>query len=190
MRSKIFSAIALVILVSVLSSSAEAGYSRKLSRATESDKIYRIENMDATLIWNATFFSDDFRKAFESKHLKLHRALDDAEKNLFISEQQAQQDKYWEFFVGVYTKDDYKYFSDDSGSFWKVYLTAENGDRVDPVSISKVNITPYERQMFPYLHRWSRAYRILFPKVPLGDKFKLTATSVIGTSVLSWKIKR
>ncbi len=43
-----------------------------------------------------------------------------------------------EFFVGVYTKDDYKYFSDDSGSFWKVYLTAENGDRVDPVSISKV----------------------------------------------------
>ncbi len=93
MTSKIFSVIALLVAAFVFSASAEAGYSRELSRATESDRIYRIENMDATLIWNATFFSDDFRKAFESRHLKLHRAADDYEKNHFLSEQQAQQDK-------------------------------------------------------------------------------------------------
>ena len=189
MSLKAFSIVASLMFFLFVSATADAGYARQLSRATESGKIYRIENMDATLMWHVTFFSDDFRNAFEKKHLKLHRGLDETEKELFISKQNEQQEKYWEFFVGLYTKEDYKYFSDGSGSFWKVYITTQNGERVEPISISQVNITPYERQIFPYLHRWSRAYRLLFPKVDLGDKFKLTATSVMGTSVLNWKIK-
>ncbi len=179
----------IVGIVSFAAASVEAGYGMKLRKYTERGRIYSLYNFDAKLVWNATFFSDEFREAFEKKHVKVYHMDDQMEISQFIAEQEYEQQKGWDFFIGFYTKQEYKQFSSDSDSFWKLHLTTGNGAVIEPISIEMIPISPYEKKMFPYLNRWSKAYRITFPKVELGDSFSLTAKSVAGKSILKWKLK-
>ncbi|MBT3181419.1 MAG: hypothetical protein HN337_02805 [Deltaproteobacteria bacterium] len=189
MLRKVSVLLAMIVFL-LTAATADAGYAMKLRKYTEHGRIYSVKNFDAKLVWHVTFFSDDFRKAFEEKHVKLHHMEDQMEISQYLAEQEHEQRAGWDFFVGFYTKQEYKQFSSESDSFWKIHLTTGSGEVIKPIAMEMIPIGPYEKKMFPYLNRWSKAYRITFPKVDLGDKVTLTARSVAGKSVLKWKLKK
>lgn len=180
--------IALVVMVLALSAGVEAraGYRNELRRATKSGRMYSVTTWDAKLMWHATFLGDRFRRAFEKKHVKIEH-LGPLQAARFVSEQEYRHAEGWDFFVGFYTKSEYKKFSSEPDSFWKIFITTETGEAVHPRAIEMIPISPYEEIMYPYLTRWSKAYRVTFPKVGLGKKFSLTLQSVVGESTLKWK---
>ncbi len=167
---------------------AEAGYRSQLRKATEKGSVYNATDWNAELIWHATFFSEDFRKAFEKRHEKL-RYLSRPEVDRFVAEQEIRQASGWEFFITAYTRKPYSNINNYDDSFWKFYLITESGERVSPTSVDKVQITPYEKKMFPHLDRWSKGYLIVFPKVDLGDSFELSVESVVGRSTLEFDVR-
>lgn len=185
---KRLASVALLIILLVSATTAVASYRRDLNRATKTGRIYHYELWDANLIWSATLFTPAFRASFIDRHAEVEH-LDYTAKELFAEEQWRKQDDGWEVFVSMYTKDRLKEFSMFSDSFWKALLTTESGETVTPISIEPVTITPYVEVMFPYIDRWSRTFRVVFPKVELGNKATMTLQSVVGDSSITWKIR-
>jgi len=161
-------------------------YLWQLRRVTHRGQTFDVETWDARVIWFATFFDDGFRRSFDEKHIKINH-LDPAESEKWLEDERYRQNKQWEFFISLYTKKDYKKFSMDPDSFWKIYLTTENGEVVRPISIEQVPVTPYERIMFRRINRWSKTYRVAFPKVELGKNIQVTLQSVVGQSYIEWR---
>ena len=180
--------IAIVLCLTLAAGSAFAAYRADLRRATKNHRIFNPENMEAKLIWHATFFSNKFRRSFERKHIKIHH-MGPLEAARFVQEQEYRHGRGWDFFIGFYTKDDYKKFSNEPDTFWTIQLTTASGEVVRPTSIEMIPISPYEGIMYPYLNRWSKGYRVTFPKVTLGRHFSLTLMSIVGESTLRWKVK-
>lgn len=187
MTRRIIATAAFVAMIFV-SATAAAGYRGELNRATKRGSIFTFDDFSARVIWNATFFSDKFRQAFKKRHLKISH-LDELEAAKFIAEQEYRQSNGWDFFIGYYIKEGYKELSPDPESFWKIEIIAKNGEHIKPISIEKIQITPYEEIMYPYLNRWSKAYRVTFPKVELGRRFELFLHSAAGESTLKWKMR-
>ncbi len=163
-----------------------AGYRSQLGKWTRSRQWYSTKTFHANIIWKATYFSPDFRKAFTQRHVR-KKFLDPLASAQYVADQEKKGAKYHEFFLGVYAREPYENLSLSPGSFWKVLLVGEKGESVEPVSIEFVEITPYEEVMFPYVDRWTTGYRVLFPKTDLGPHFKLSLRSVLGESVLKWE---
>lgn len=176
------------ILAIAFATPAFAGYGASLRLASKTGRLYHVQMWDANLIWHATLFTDTFRDAFISRHIKVEY-LNDDEARLFSEEQQRRQDAGWEFFISMYTKDRLKDFSTYPDSFWKICLITEGGEQVSPLSIDPLPSEPYLEVMFPYIDRWSRCYRVVFPKVPLSGKVTLVMQSVVGASEVSWHLK-
>lgn len=162
-----------------------AGYRSLLRKSTRSKQWYSTQTFQANVIWKATYFSPEFRRAFAKKHAKKN-FLGPLESAQYMAKQEEKQSRVDEFFVGLYARKDYRSLALGENSFWEVVLINEKGEAVEPESIEFVEITPYERIMFPYLDRWSQGYRVLFPKTELGSHFKLSLRSVLGESVLKW----
>lgn len=160
-------------------------YFSALRSATESKEWFSADDLKANVVWNATYFSDKFRKAFIQEHIK-RTYLDEREATLFTKEQEDDHAKYTEFFFGLYAKKPYRELSLSPASFWELILTTENGEVLKPVAIEVIKPTPYDQVMFPYLDRWSKGYRVKFPKVDQGDSFTLTLRSVIGQVSQKW----
>ncbi|MFA4875607.1 MAG: hypothetical protein WC956_07475 [bacterium] len=187
MGKRIASFAAVLILIA-MPAIALAGYATSLRYATKTGRVYHTVTWDLKLIWRATFSSDSFREAFIKRHAVVNH-LTPEETAVFTAEQERRQQDGWEFFIGMYTKDPYKNFSAYEDSFWQILLETESGEVYKPLSVDMIPITPYEGVMYPYLDRWSRAYRVVFPKVPLGSKIRLMLQSVIGQSTLKWNIE-
>jgi hypothetical protein len=181
--------IALAFFAMIFFSQASYGsYKSELNKCTKKDRIYSFENLDAQLSWNATFFSDNFRHEYEKEHIRrMHLEASDADQ--FMSEQEHEQSSGWEFFIGLYTQKSYEKFSSGVDSFWKIHIETESGEKIYPTSIEMVPLTAYERVMFKYLNRWMKGYRVVFPKVDIGKKFKLCLYSIVGDSTLTWNLK-
>jgi hypothetical protein len=183
---------AIAVAIAVLTTAAGAGagwtYNRAIGKASKSGKIYDPGTWEARLIWYATFFDDDFRDAFDKRHLQITHISGDNATN-FLEEQQRIQQTTWTFFVTMYTKEPYKKFTAFEDSFWKISLTTGTGETVAPISVDNFPVDPYAITMFHFVDRWSKLYRVVFPKVPLGDRISLTIESVVGESTVSWKIK-
>lgn len=186
MTSKRLFQILIVFFIFATAVPANASYRSQLRKVTDRGRVYSLHDFDARLVWHASFFSDDFRREYEEKHIDIHH-LDQEDADRFIAEQDYRQKEGWDFFIGFYAKADYKRFMTGKDSFWKLYLITEKGEKIKPSSFEMIPVSPYERIMFPYLNRWSKAYRITFPKVELGKKFELFLHSVVGESTLKFK---
>lgn len=176
-----------LIIVTFFAQLSFAGYGSELNRATKHGRIYAFETLDASLIWHASFFDERFRAAFIDKHLDLNRIDDAIEASAYEAEQRRAQADGWEFVVALYAKKDYQTFTNDGGSFWRIQLITSSGERLKPENIVSIPVGPYEQKMYPYLNRWSKLYRVTFPKVNFGDSFELNLRSVAGESALKWK---
>jgi hypothetical protein len=175
-------------LATLIPSFAFGTYTKELKGSTRRGRLYDINDGNAKIIFDATLFTDDFRKAFAEKDAKI-RHLEPFEADRSIAEQMSLQKSSWEVFVAMYTRKDYKEYSLGPNTFWKSFMTTEHGDKVLPVKIEKITIKPYWKVMFPNINRWARAYRVIFPKVPLGKKASFTLQSVVGERSITWNVE-
>ena len=182
----ILSTMALVIVV--LSATAHASYRSELNRATKGSRIYDLRNGNAKIIFKTTLFTDDFRRAFAEKDAEIHY-LGPIDAAAVVAREETKQMNGWEVFVGMYTRKEYKKFSLEKDTFWESFLTTAHGETVSPTSIEKITITPYWKIMFPYINRWDRAYRVVFPKSALGNEVSFTLQSIEGQMTVTWKLK-
>ncbi len=189
MRPTYIYRIVLVVLISTLLGCAHtSNYSKSLNKATQKGHLYDLQTWNADVIWNATFFSDKFRREYAKEYTRLNH-MGPVESARFMAKQAVVQDEYWEFYVTIYTKKHFKDFSMRPDSFWKIQLTTAKGAVVEPTSIKLDSKDAEDIVMFPHLDRWSKSYRVIFPKVELGDKAQLTLKSMVGKSTLTWKLK-
>lgn len=185
MRLTAYAFLIVVILQSTASYAAKEVYRSAVRLATHRGQTYDAETWDAKVLWYATFFTDSYRIAYAKQHAKINH-MGPMETSQWISDQEYLQGREWDFFISMYTKKDYKKFSMDSDSFWQIYMTTGSGEVVWPTAIEQMPITPYERIMFHHINRWSRGYKVIFPKVELGDTVQLTLQSILGQSHLAW----
>lgn len=186
MRFIAYSALIVILMMSANSFAAKKTYRAELGRVTHRGQTYDANTWDAKVIWFATFFDDSYRRAFAEQHAKINH-MGPMETARWIADQEYIQDGQWDVFISFYTKKDYKKFSLDPDSFWELYMTTGKGEIVWPTSIEQVSITPYELVMFRHINRWSKGYKVSFPKVDLGDTIQLTLQSIVGQSQLAWQ---
>lgn len=175
----------LLILLSVLSAHAR-GYRGEVRHWTKSKQLFSNTDMTLQALIHATYFSPELRQKFVQKHIQ-KKYLNPEDGAQFSAKQQERQDNYHEFFVGLYAPKPYQLFTMGKESFWELVLTTDSGEVLKPTSIELVDKTPYEHNMFPYLDRWEKPYRILYSKRELGKHFSLTLRSVVGETKLHWK---
>lgn len=185
MRFTAYAVLIAVILQSNVSYGAKEVYRSAIRLATHKGQAYDANTWDAKVIWYATFFDDYFRRAYANRTAKINH-MGPLETAQLIEDQENTQAKEWDFFISMYTKKDYKKFSLDSNSFWQIYLTTGSGEVVWPTAIEQVSVTPYELVMFRHINRWSKCYKVVFPKVDLGNTVQLTLQSIVGSTHLDW----
>lgn len=165
-----------------------ASYRSELRKATKKVEMYDIYTGSLKLEIFATLFTDEFRDAFIDKHAEINH-LNETEAEQSTSDNMRRQANGWEVYLSMYAPKDYRKLALGEDTFWKVYLTDENGEAVSPVSIEKLKSTPYWREMFPKTSRWAVPYMIVFPKVPLGKETSFVMESVVGETKVKWKLK-
>lgn len=178
-------AVCLCVLIPNL---GEASYIKDLKHATTRGEMYDLLTGDAKVLWHSTLFTDKFRRSFAKKHAEIHYWTSEETEN-WIAKEENHQGEGWEIIISMYTRPEYRKFSLAQDTFWTSILTTSLGESVYPVKIEKLNIKPYWKVMFPYISRWDDLYRVVFPKVALGNEATLTMQSVIGQTQVTWKIK-
>lgn len=171
--------------IGVTAGATSKSYRSSLNDWTRSKQLFSTTDVHVKILAHATYFSPEFRKAFTKQHIK-KMYLKGAEAESFREEQEMEGRKGHEFFVGIYSPKPYRQFTSGPDTFWQAVLVTAKGEELKPLSVTPVGEAPYERVMFPYLNRWEKAYRVVFPKAALGEEFHLTLRSVIGQTHLWW----
>ena len=177
-----------VIFLAIAPNLSARSYRSELNRATHEGRLYGGKSIDAKLLWSATLVTDDFRRARAEEHATLNH-LGAVEAARWLASEEERQSKEWECFVTFYAKSEYQKFSTGSDSFWNIFLVDDVGDHVSPHTIELIPVTPYIELIYPQVNRWSKAYRVTFPKVRLGRHPDLTLQSVVGSSTLTWRLR-
>lgn len=168
---------------------ASPSYNSILKKWTRHESVYVWDNLEARVIWNVTYLSEEYREASRKKLGRLYE-WSTREHQLHVAEDQKDLGEYDVFFVGVYAgSSQYSEIGKDTGR-WRIVLDTGNGLEVEPAQFSRVTITEVERALYPYLDRWSQAYLLKFPKsVEAGKSFRLRMTGIPARSELIWKVK-
>lgn len=177
--------LAVLFLLFCASPAAAKSYRSVLNTWTKHREYFSATTLRPKIIWNATFFSPEYRRAHNTKHLKI-KYLKGAEAAAYVAREEGRQAAGYEFFIALYAPKPYRHFTAEKDSFWEAVLTTADGRMLKPVTVEMRVITPLEEVMYPYVNRWMQGYRVVFPKEDLGKEFTLTLRSVIGQTHLEW----
>jgi hypothetical protein len=185
MDSKKTLAVAAMLAIAV---AAEAGtsYQSSLKEWTRTGKVYVWDNMEARLIWNATYLSPEFRAA---RREKLDALLEwtDGELATKIREDAEESAAYDVFFLSVYAGSAVSPEVGKDDGLWRLFLDTKS-DAVAPAQMERLPVTQVERALYPHLDKWSRAYYVRFPKtLRPGEPFTLRMAGVPAKSQLVWQ---
>jgi hypothetical protein len=179
-------ALAAILLAAPVAAGAKASYKSALKEWTRTDKVYVWDNMEARLIWNATYLSSDFRAA---RRERLDALLDWTDEELArkVREDAEEAGAYDVFFLSVYAGSAvFPEVGKDDG-LWRFFLDA-NGTTSEPSQVERLPVTQVERVLYPHLDKWSRAYYVRFPKKLSGtDAFTLRMAGIPAASKLVWQ---
>lgn len=164
---------------------AKENYRKVQKKLTRSDQVYRLKDLNAVILWNATYLSDELLNS-QTEWLAQRYNLSQAEKENKLDELNSQKDEMGYFFVSFFS--DQKKYSDLANPRDGWDLRLEIGDkRYKPVRIQKVKKpSPLETKLYPYINPWSENYYVWFPVSP-SKPFQLAVYGPRGKSHLLWK---
>lgn len=172
-------------------------YSEVLDRETGSAKIY--SGLDAVLFITATYKTMEFREAYVDLYVKGYQ-VDETYTEALLERERDDNDKYNEIFFTAYTPESKWNDFDRRDSVWRLYLDDNEGNRLTPVSVTRVDAgDPLVKRFFPYFDPWSSGYLVRFPKYSVtgtepipgpGTEFlRLVVTGVMGRGEIEWPQK-
>lgn len=175
---------------------ADKAYYLALDRWSKGFKIY--DGFDSTLYVNATYKSEEFRRAYIAKY-SADYALGPERSQALLDREIEQHQAYNEFFFTAFTLEEGLNDFEKKDSVWQVYLDDGQGNRVRPISISRIeNSESVIREYFPYYDLWSKAYVARFPKYTENGQdipgatgaMKLVVTGAMGRGELAWQFQK
>lgn len=172
-------------------------YAGELDAWTRSAKIY--DGLESRLYISATFKNPDFVRAYAQRYAEEYQ-LEPGLRETMLERGLELSETYNEFFVAAFTPDEKWNSFEGPGAIWKLYLEDDAGNRLAPVSVSRVDGSdPLIREFFPYFDPWSYGYIVKFPKytetgtepIPgaLTRSIRLKVTGILGKGELEWKLK-
>jgi len=179
--------IAIGLLGLALPASAKGpSYKDVLEAWTRTDKVYVIDNLEARMIWNATYLSDDFRAARREKLSSLLE-WNDADLQKKVKEDGEESRQFDVFFLSIYAGSaKYPDIGKNDGQ-WRIVLDPPSGPSVDAAQLERIPVTQVEREIYPYVDKWSQAYYVRFPKtLHTGDSFNIRMSGIPAHSKLVW----
>lgn len=156
----------------------DLNYRIALENATRSANIY--ENFETKVIIHTTFLSHSFRQEFKNRLKTLYSQSTDQ-----LDEAIDQSG----FFVSIFTPDD-KESDLDRPHLWAIYL--QNGNtRIFPKLIKLLPEKKRWSPFFPYVHKWSKEFLILFSLSPdsIMSDAKLLQNELTSLTFSSSEIK-
>ncbi|MEA3279739.1 MAG: hypothetical protein U9Q38_03970 [Thermodesulfobacteriota bacterium] len=170
-----------------------SSYKSEFDKWTRKARIYM--GLDVKLIASATFKSSQFRDAYSTEYVRIHRLIG-AEKEKFVKDQREAAAAYNDFVLAAYVPD--KKWNDFSkkDSIWKIYLTVGESKRLKPVEIRKIKkINAVTGHFYPFISPWKSVYLVRFPaddKTIVDGRaldIKLIIISVFGSAEMVWNKK-
>jgi hypothetical protein len=185
----------LLVLLTLLLSwpsilAADKGYRSVLKEWTRDDEAYNWSQLEARLVWYATYLSHEFRSAKVSEYVRLYE-LDEKKKAELVHEEIEDANQYDSFFISVYagSRQDPKIGKDRS--LWRLVLETDGGEPVEPAAWTEVSRNQVTQNLYPYIDRWSRTYEVKFPKIVKQgvERLTLKMVGIPANSKLVWKLK-
>lgn len=175
------------LLTVFVSPAAGASYKSVLKKWTRSDKVYVLNNFEARLVWNATYLSPEFRAA---RREKMNDLLDWTDKEL--SEQVKldgeESSRFDVFFLGIYAGSAVWPEVGKNDGRWRIVLENGASAPVEAAELERIPVSQLEREIYPYLDKWSQAYYVRFPKKLASERdFRLRMSGIPAKSELVWK---
>ncbi len=163
-------------------------YQKILSKFTRMSQELSFEQFGTKYKWYATFHSKEFREAFEKQYRKFYPNGQAALAEKFFHQYEGPPQT--EFFISLYAEDQTLQRMTGSKNLWDLSLVV--GQEVfKPVFLEEVPLTAFQYQFYPYLERFYRGYRVVFPFNPedsSAHRMELQLSSVAGVSTLKFNL--
>jgi len=172
-------------------SAKSVDYKSILKEWTRKDEAYNWTNLEARLVWSATYLSEDFRQAKLKKYGEIYE-LDPVEVQRLYEKERAEDSEYDSFFVSIYAGSREYPEIGKNRELWRLVLQVPGRPPLEPALWQEVTIDPVIRTLYPYIDRWSKSFIVRFPKVtsPATEKFELRMIGVPADSDLVWKLQK
>jgi len=175
------------LLTAFVSPAAQASYKSVLKKWTRSDKVYVLNNFEARLVWNATYLSPEFRAA---RREKMNDLLDWTDKELSeqVKYDSEESSRFDVFFLGIYAGSAVWPEVGKNDGRWRIVLENATSAPLEAAELERIPVSQLEREIYPYLDKWSQAYYVRFPKKRVSDgDFRLRMSGIPAKSELVWK---
>lgn len=144
----------------------------------------------------ATLKSQAFNRAYLDEYGRIYR-LTPAQRQQREEAQANLRAEFTEFLVYAYTPDRDANDFDRRNSIWRVFIMDDQGHRIEPVEIRRIDPVASDMEsFFPYIRKYyGNVYSLKFkpvsgmendPGVSSGKPFKLVMTSVLASVELDW----
>ena len=154
---------------------------------------------EAEYIVVGTYKSKAFRRAYVDEYAEAYK-LNPEEKGQLLKDQFREADVHHEFQLALFVPEKKWEEIDKPESMWKLYLSNDSGDRVEPSEIQRVKQRDADTyHFFSYVTPWKTVYVVRFPYTVVGtnsplvdEKTKsltLVITSVLGTAQMEWDLE-
>lgn len=190
--SKIMGVLVLgVLCLAPMGLQAERSYQSILKDWTQDDEAYSWENLEARLVWHATYLSPDVMDAqwkyLEQKlkgqelyqeQLRLNGNTPTGTSDVFVS--------------AIYVGSRSDAFVGKNPSLWNIVLETSEGEVYKASAMEELPRNELTKLLFPYIDRWSRIYKLTFPKVIRASTewVQLKMVGIPADSTLEWNLRR
>jgi hypothetical protein len=178
-------------------------YDAVLDRWTRSSELIELQGVDARIAAAATYFSWDFRSAYNVR-FAFDARLSDADRAALFERSRQEAEQSHEFYVALTTTQVRWGQLNRPSSAWQIRLIDDRGREVHPSRVvAERRQTPADRSYFPFVTPWRQVFQLFFPRrAPGADGtdyevlgpdtryFVLRFSGPLGALDLRWDVAR
>ncbi|MFH1075724.1 MAG: hypothetical protein V1753_02620 [Pseudomonadota bacterium] len=172
-------------------------YDKAIQKWTREGRIYR--EFDLELLVSATFRGSEYQAAYAQKYAHTY-LLSSTDSYSLKQDQLKAAEEFIDFVMATFIPDDLSSDFEKKDSTWKIYLTNDQHDRMDPIEIRRLDKKdPLILEFFPFVTPWRDVYQVRFSPykpeskerfiLPATRSVGLTITGIPGTCTLIWELK-
>jgi hypothetical protein len=155
-------------------------YQKVLSHFTREEEDFSLAQLDTNYSWIATYHSPELLGAVDRLLKKYYPDGFPPYTRQLRSEMSSQGQT--EFFVAMYAKSRQMKKMLGKENLWEMQLMV-GGKAIQPVLVKEVEINPIHYRIYPYLTKWHKGFRLVFPfePGPADSEFELQISGPFGS---------
>ena len=180
-----------LLLLPPVAWSAKFDYDSILKKWTRGDEAYNWTNLEARLVWKATYLSPMMLDALIAKTSELYD-VDPEEATKYLQEEKRDRDKYDTFIVSIYAGSREHPEIGKDRNLWRMVLETPGDRPVEPAIWEPFPKTHLTYVLYPFQDRWSKTYIVKFPKITQMQtpELELKMVGIPADSTLKWDLAK